>query len=578
MPGADLVPNFLRRDLISMSDATALQARLANAIYPWIGAVLAILACLPALFARGLIGDDWTVYYAYYTEGAGAVAQMMRDAAHTGYSVPMLLFIWLSESKPNFAARFVILAIHLLNGFLLLRILRSSPRTASVADLTAALFLLSPFYAIRMTLNGVYDFFLVFYLLSYLLMDAKSRVLRFLAPVSLFFSLSLEALIALEPLRILIAYRRGDTLKSLATRLSPFLLAIVLVAVLRITVLGKSGHYAGQYSLDLSVALSALKIHLESFPSAIVYGFRHGFALFGPSVTAAIVVVAAVATLAFSKQLQLPAMLVNPVVKQRALLLVAVGILIVVLGAIPYAAVGIYAEPTRMESRLAFPSQVGALLLLAVFLQTPPIAWLRSAAAVAFLLASTLSMAHDSKWLLYDGYIAGDILRQTRSALHADPTPKVVELRLEPASTSIFFRNRCVGANDLNVAQDILRPDGVERSFVYETNCGDLTNPDIVPRGRCPISYVDGYPCPARRESWSYRLPKAIASVDSLSLGTLVSEALRTTGSPDDLGVLTQVSGALESPLPRSNMKARCDLKGTEAGYWLLRVPPDNCY
>ena len=113
MPGADLVPNFLRRDLISMSDAIA-PGRPANAIYPWIGAGLTILACLPALFARGLIGDDGTVYYAYYTEGAGAVAQMMRDAAHTGYSVPMLLFLWLSESKPNFAARFVIVAIHLL--------------------------------------------------------------------------------------------------------------------------------------------------------------------------------------------------------------------------------------------------------------------------------------------------------------------------------------------------------------------------------------------------------------------------------------------------------------------------------
>jgi hypothetical protein len=549
-----------------------------GSIYPWLGAGLALLACIPALPARGLIADDWTVYYAYYTEGAGSVAQMMREGAHTGYAVPMLLFLRLSEHMPNFGARLATLAIHLLNGFLLLRVLRSSPRTAPIADLTTALFLLSPFYAIRLTLNGIYDFFLVFYLLSYHWMDAKSRVLRSLAPVCLFFSLSLETLAALEPLRLLIAYRRDTGLKGLAAKLWPFWSAIAVVAGLRLTILGKSGHYTGQYSPSLTTALTALQAHLASFPRAISYGFGHGIALFGKWTTAALVVIVVAAAGAFRERLALAWLLATPQARRNALLLAAVGILVVVVGALPYAAVGIHADPTRGESRLAFPSQFGALILLAVLLQALPPAWLRSAAAALFIGACALSMGHDSKWLLYDGYIAGDILRQTRAALLADPTPKVVELRLEPASGRVFFRKRCLGANDLNVAPALLRPDGVERSFVYETNCGDFTNPDIVPRGRCPISYVDGFPCPAAREAWRYRLPDHVASVDRVGLGTLVSAALWTTGFPSDVGILARISGTSDVPLPRNNIKPPCARRGVSAALWLLRVPADNCY
>ncbi len=96
------------------------------------------------------------------------------------------------------------------------------------------LFLVTPFYAIRLTFNAAYDFFLVFYLLSYVLMNSTSRSLRWLAPISLLFSLSLETLLALEPLRLLFVSYPGQSWRGWFTRLIPFGLTVVLVVVLRV--------------------------------------------------------------------------------------------------------------------------------------------------------------------------------------------------------------------------------------------------------------------------------------------------------------------------------------------------------
>ena len=114
----------------------------------------------------------------------------------------------------------------------------------------------------------------------------------------------------------------------------------------------------------------------------------------------------------------------------NTLLLVLLGATITVIGAIPYALVGIYGDVTRGESRLLFPSQFGVLLLIATVIQCVPFTRLRAAIAGGTIALFALSTAHDAKWLLYDGLVTGDLLRQTRVALLADPEAKVVELRL----------------------------------------------------------------------------------------------------------------------------------------------------
>jgi hypothetical protein len=550
--------------------------------YLWVAAALAFVASAPALFAREIFGDDWTVYYVYWTQGAASVADMMRQVAHTGYAIPMTLFLTLGQDTPEVAARMAGLGCHLVNGFLLYRILSSSQCTRAIAALTAALFLLSPFYVIRLTQNALYDFFLVFYLLSYMLMNAQARLLRWAAPLSLFLSLSLETLIALEPLRLLLAWRQGERWMPWFARLVPFWLAILAVIVLRLTIMGKSGHYSGQYAAvhDINVVISSFYAHLRAFLRALSFAGEYALALFGRKI-GMFLILSAVAAFAWLgagvfRTKWLPKATASAWTMP---LLVLLGAAIAVIGALPYALAGIFGDVTRGESRLLFPSQFGVLLLIATGIQCVPLVRLRSAIAGGTIALFALSMAHDSKWLLYDGLVTTDLMRQARAALLVDPEPKVVELKISPPSYTLFFRNRCLGAADMNAAQMILRDERRERSFIYTDNCGDFTNPDLVPQGRCPVSYVDeGFACPARRETWTYRAAPGIPTPDDIGIVELLS-AVRGGASSmtGGRGELVKLTGDQPSPLAKAEFKPSCRRPGVRALLWLMGLPATDC-
>jgi hypothetical protein len=454
------------------------------------------------------------------------------------------------------------------------------PNTRPIAALTTALFLVTPFYAIRLTLNAAYDFFLVFYLLSYELMNSRSRLLRWLAPISLLFSLSLETLIALEPLRLLLANRSEQSWRTWLTKLMPFGLTIALVVALRLTVLQKSGHYVGQYAPvhDIRVAMTALSQHLMAFPAALSYAYTRGFYFLGYQASAA-VVVASIAGFALfgSTTFRTSCLLEPPASAGSAIRLILLGAAITLLGALPYALAGVHGDPTRAESRLLFPSQFGVLLLLATAIQCLAVQRLRAAIAGGAIAVFALSMAHDAKWLLYDGLVTSDLLRQTRAALLADPEPKVVELKI-PSSSPLFFRGRCLGAQDMNSAQTLLRDDKRPQSFIYTNTCGDFTNPDIVPRGYCPVSYLDDHRCPARRETWLYNAAPGIPPLDDIGMFELLSAVIsRSPSTTGGRGELVKLAGDLQSPLDRTEYRPPCHRTGVQALLWLLALPVSNC-
>ena len=56
--------------------------------------------------------------------------------------------------------------------------------------------------------------------------------------------------------------------------------------------------------------------------------------------------------------------------------------------------------------------------------------------------------------------MTSDLQRQTRAALLADPEPKVVELEIS-SSAMLFFRGRCLAAQDMNSAQTLPRDEAV---------------------------------------------------------------------------------------------------------------------
>lgn len=541
---------------------------------------LAIVASAPALLARQIFGDDWTVYYIYWTEGPAGLARVLRESAHAGYAIPMTLFVWLLNDTPEVAARFAGLGCHVVNGLLLYSVLSRSIVTRPIAALATALFYLSPFYAIRLTQNAIYDFFLLFYLLSYELTYAKARVLRWIAPFCLLLSLSLETLIALEPLRVMQAWSGPGIWKQKLARLAPFWLTVAVMIVLRLTILGKSGHYTGQYDFigDFATLRSALLTHLSAFPFGLNYAWFRGSALLGVRLSAALILAAMAGFALFaSRAVWMPWTLKDLRSRWNTLLLLSLGAAIAILGALPYAAAGIYGEVTRGESRLLFPSQFGVLILMATILQSIPGLRLRAAAAGGLIAMFALSLAHDSKWLLYDGLFSGDMLRQVRAALLADPEPKVVKLQIEDWPT-LTFRSRCLGANDMNVAQTILRDDKRERSFVYTDFCGDFTDSKFVPSGNCPVSYLETFPCPPRRESWRYRAPPGLPGPDEIGFVDLLEAVLeKPSSATQGRGELVQLKDSEPTPLARAEYRPPCHRPGVRAAAWLLNLPPPAC-
>ncbi|MBR0975079.1 hypothetical protein [Bradyrhizobium japonicum] len=547
--------------------------------YVYLAMALAIAASVPALFARQVFGDDWTVYYIYWTQGAVGLARLLWEAAHAGFAIPMTVSVALLPDMPDLAARLAGLGCHIVNGILLYAVLSRSPHTRRIRDLVTALFLLSPFYAIRLTQNAVYDFFLLFYLLSYELSYSKVRALRWTAPFSLLFALSLETLIALEPLRIVLARSPTERWTQTLARLVPFWLAIAVMIVLRLTILGKSGHYAGQYGFtpDIAVISQALATHLLAFPRGLAYAYSQGFKLLGRPVSTMLTFAAiAVFVLFSSGALRTSWMLKSRASTGSLLLLLLLGAAMAVLGAIPYALAGLYGDMGRGESRLLFPSQFGMLILMAAIMQMIPTPRLRTAAAGGVITIFALSLVHDSKWLLYDGLVTGDMQRQVRAALLADPEPKVVKLLISD-SYGIPFRARCLAANDMNVAQATLRDEGRGRSFVYTDFCGDLTS-GAASRGRCSISYLEFFPCPQRQETWRYRAAPAIPPLNDMSLFEILREVLEDAPSATGgRGELMQLKDGEPTPLARAEYRPPCQRPGVRGAAWLLALPSPAC-
>ena len=561
--------------------AAALREReRAGIVYVYVAVALAFVTAVPALFAREVFGDDWTVYYIYWTQGAAGVARVLWESAHAGFAIPMTLFVALLNDTPDVSARLAGLTCHLVNGVLLHSVLSRSPCTRPIAGLVTALFLLSPFYAIRLTLNAVYDFFLLFYLLSYELSYSKVRALRWSAPFCLLFSLSLETLIALEPLRVLLVWFSPAHWRQKLAHLAPFWLAVAAMIVLRLTILGKSGHYAGQYSFanDFTIVGNALYSHLVAFPRGLSYAYFHGFELLGGPASALVTLAVIAIFVRFSSTaFWTPWVLSGRSTRNVTPLLLMWGAAITLIGALPYALAGVHGDVTRGESRLLFPSQFGVLILLATAVQAIPGLRIRAAVAGGVIAIFALSATHDSKWLLYDGLLSSDMLRQIRAALLADPEPKVVKLQFEDSHV-FSFRSRCLGSNDMNVAQAILRDENRERSFVYTDFCGDFTDPRFVVNGHCPVSYLETFPCPPRRETWRYRAAPGIPRPDDIGFIELLAAILGDNSSATNgRGELMQLKDGEPAPLERAEYRPPCSRPGVRGAAWLLALPAPAC-
>ena len=249
------------------------------------------------------------------------------------------------------------------------------------------------------------------------------------------------------------------------------------------------------------------------------------------------------------------------------------------IGAVPYAAVGIYGDVTRGESRLLFPSQFGVLLLMATAIQLIPWTRLRAAMVGGVIVTFALSMAHDfRKWLVYDGLVTTDITRQVRAAVLADSEPKVVELKIVPSSWTLLFRRRCLGAADMNVAQMILRDDRRQPSLRLYRQLWGFLQSRLCACGTLPPSYIGNhYSCPAHRETWQYQATPGIPPLDEIGLLDLISSVNTSTSMTAGRGQLARLIDGQPTPLARSEYRPPCHRPGVKPLLWLFAAPPSTC-
>ncbi len=534
--------------------------------------LLALVSYLPFLSARSLYADDWSWFQIYFSEGGGRILQLMLQAAHPAFGPHLASLFALGDGSAGLLGNLVSVAFHLLNGALLFAILRRPRLTRRIALLATAIFLFEPFYSARAS-HTMYDEYLTLYLLSIRFMDSPRRALRWLAPLCMLGGMSLETLMCLEPLRLLYAYRGYRGLGDLARRIAPFWSIALAVAVWRFGFVESHGHFSGQKLISLApldllryVSLTAL-----SFPAGIGFAGWQAADLLSVWGLAGLGLVAVALACRFDARTAPPALLSSaPGAWRQPVALLALALVLLVGAALPHAITGEHAWPTRFETRFGFVAQIGATIGLASLVQLLPWRRLRAAVTLPLLAVLALGSLHDGKWYLFDGYIQRDLQARLRAYVWSDPDPELVRLEIQPASNRTFFRYRCLGANDLNVPLNWLRPAGAEPSFVYETLCGDFDN--MAPK-RCSTTYLDSHDCPVRRVEAVYRLDPAADQVGKMSLWHLIGLGLDLVPPPPldhRLSIVTdgvETAATTHAPPPPD-----CTRPGTTAIATMLRL------
>jgi hypothetical protein len=497
------------------------------------------VAHIPSLMVTGYFADDWSYVYLAHFERFGSIMHSLWEAGHPLYGPWGEIFLRLGDLGP-LLARLASLALHGLNTYLLFRLLRRPRITRRVAMFAAALFFVSPFCTIRGAFaNSVYDLFISAWLLSVIWMDDRSRWRRAAAPLWMAFSMGLEPMIMLEPLRVLYVWgRRGHPEQvfnswQVLRRVSVFWAVALLMIALRLTLYRPSGHYAGFHPLKLD-PLAVLGLLQQSFGHIYESLF---LAFYNTRYLLPYWQMALIALLALGLYIRLA----PPRIARVELAAIPLGIALFALGALPYALIGEYLWPYRDESRFALVAQIGAVIGLAAVVQALPFKIVRGSVAFLLLMLCAFSVAGDGKWRHLDQELQRDVTRQMLVALRQQPEPIVVRLAIEPGSRHIIYRSRCLGAADFNVPLALVDGNRQPRSYVYELECGDL-NPE---RGYCTLSYFDQQPCPEGRVNARYLIDLERSSVPKTTLW----DALGWTGRPPH-GRLEFATGLAGSTVP----------------------------
>ena len=495
--------------------------------------ILAVAVNLPLLVSNTIFGgDDWAWVWVYRSQGVGAIPRYMWQAAHPGYGVFLDLCFLLGGNRAGQVGHFFAVSSLLACGWMIWRIFRDARFSPSVAATFAVLYLSSPFLA---DLHGslahsFYEPVTFFYLLSIWLSLRRGTVAIAGALVAMIIGLTIETLIALEPLRWWLLYRERSNWRETAGAIAPFAaLALAAVAV-RVMWLTPEGIYRGYNDIaapdghDFArLAKQSARYFLDVREPVRFAGdlWRYDNPLLG-------IVLLVGAFFAGRAAWR------NGTTNSSELKgLLIVGVIVLVLGTIPYITIDRFPSRFDVNSRYAVASQFGALLLAVGALQLvrfAPVRALVLASVVFVFMANQLQLG---KWLLYEAPIVADFRAQVGAYLaHADDQVLLVDF-VPPATDFLFNRRVCLSSYDTNVSLELA---GLRRhSFVFDRACGKSIYANSA--GCLLTGYDPAGPCPAEHRTATFRLNSGLVPFTRFG----IAEVLRRTfqNEPVRMGVLS---------------------------------------
>lgn len=508
--------------------------------------LLALFVNVPFLVSNTVFGgDDWAWIWTFHTYGAKAVQHYLAASGHPGYGPVCNLLLALGGQHVGRLAHVFMIAFHLGNGWLIWRIFHDSHHPPSLAASVAVLFLSAPYLAgLHASLaHAPYDFAIFFYLLSIWLSLRIGRLALAGAAIAGIIGLSVETLMALEPLRWWVLYRARGNAFAAARVGALFIVIAFFVALTRMFWFVPSGPYAG-YNV---IAYAGIGEYLRRAAHYIAFfvDIRQPVAFAGslaqhenPLFTCAIFIGACIASgsvwcgrLAEDHEL-------------RAFFVVA-GVTLF-LGMSPYVAIGDIPSRVDVSSRFAVASQFGALMLMAGVIQLLPFAAVRAILLTALLFVFMANQFQLGKWLLYEGQVIGDFRRQV-GAYIGRTGDQVLVVDFSPPSREFLYLNRaCLGSYDTNVSLALTHERG--GSFVFDGGCPYRYY------GKSEGCFITAFDppatCPENQRRAVYRLKPDLVPFSRFQFGDLVKRV--TAGPLLDAGdLLPDGSVAPEAPTMR---------------------------
>jgi hypothetical protein len=517
----------------------------------FVALALTLFVNIPMFLFNTVFGDDWAWVWVHHWQGAGGIDLYMSRAGHRAFAPIFNFEFWLGGDVPGRVARVLAVAFHLGNGWLIWRVFRAGRAGTLFAATVAAFYLSSPYLGgLRGTLShSGYDIFIFFYLLSILLTAQRGWTFLILALAAQFIGMLLETLAALEVIRWWLLYRHGYSPRALALRAAPFIVLIIGLAISRATWMAPWGkYYAGHNDLEFGgVAgfIDQIWLHLQYFTSGSLEPLHYVPHLFlhkNLSRFAQDSLLIGLPIVMFATALGVLWYRVPAGHSYRNLVeLVALGILTLGAGMLPYVAIARPPYWWGFYSRLAVASQFGAFILGSAFLSMLPWRKLAAAAfAIAMLLASAMQVQF-GKWMIYDDLVVQDFQSQLAEYFARNPD-QLLFVRFVPDAHDVLYLRRCLANYDVNVALDIK---GLRNGdYAYNVECDAASYTDD---GKCGVTAFVRKPCPPMHLA-EFRMRPSVEDFRTLSLIGLVRRAL--SGTRFDAGTL--VVDPAVTPLPKA--------------------------